>query len=230
VTVHPLRSGDLAFARRVYDWWGKHPGAYRAMIAVVTFGRSAALRRRAVSALGIDDGAIVLDLGCGIGPNLGLLEAEVGPSGRILALDYSDQALDEARRRARDAGWDNIDFIQGDAATIDVAPESIDGAIASLSLSAIPDAEGATAAVRRALRPRGRFVVLDVRPFEGAARLINPLTKPLFRYATNWHHDRDLVAILRSHFDAVEVESFNGRSVLLASATKPPGEAASYAV
>jgi ubiquinone/menaquinone biosynthesis C-methylase UbiE len=216
VAVIGQARGDLAFARTVYDWWGRHPGAYRAMIAGVTFGRSRRLRRRAVSALKLEEGGVALDLGCGIGPNLGMLEAEIGPSGRIIAVDYSDETLTEAEQRATVAGWENIEFLHGDAATIELAPGSVDAALASLSLSAIPDAEGAIATVRRALRPAGRFVVLDLQPFEGLARVINPLTKPVFGYATNWHHERDLIADLQRHFDAVDVEWFNGRSVFIA--------------
>ena len=56
--------------------------------------------------------ARVLDVGCGTGLSFGLLEAAIGPAGRIIAIEQSPDMMDVARRRVADNGWDNIKLIQ----------------------------------------------------------------------------------------------------------------------
>jgi SAM-dependent methyltransferase len=58
----------------------------------------------------------VLEIACGPGVNFPFLEEAIGPSGRLAALDYSEEMLAAARKRARIEGWHNIDFVHGDAA------------------------------------------------------------------------------------------------------------------
>ncbi len=216
-----MRPLDLAYGRRLYDWWGRHPGIYRAFATAAVFlGRERHLRRLAVEALDVDPGSAVLDLGCGHGPNFAQLEDALGPGGRLVALDYSEGMLGAARRRAETEGWLNIEFLRTDAAHAELAAESLDGALCTLALSAIPDHQRAIAKLRAALRPGARFVVLDANPLEGPARLLNPLIKPLFRYTTNWDYERDLPAALRGAFGRVEVRKFNAGSLFLAVATK----------
>ena len=63
-------------------------------------------------------------------------------------------------------------------------------------------------------------MVLDATPFAGRMRFLNPLIGPIFRRATNWDYEADLVAELRQEFDAVEVERFNLGSCFIATARR----------
>lgn len=94
-------SVDLEHGRRVYDWWGRHPRLYRAADGILYLGRRKRLRQLAVDALDLRRGEAVLDLACGPGPNFSLLEEAIGPSGRLVALDYSPKMLSAARERVR---------------------------------------------------------------------------------------------------------------------------------
>jgi ubiquinone/menaquinone biosynthesis C-methylase UbiE len=61
---------------------------------------------------GIDSGMRVLDLGCGAG-DVSMLAAElVGPEGSIVGIDRSQEVLNVAKERARDAGLRQISFVQ----------------------------------------------------------------------------------------------------------------------
>ncbi len=132
------------------------------------------------------------------------------------------EMLAAARWHARGEGWQNVEFVQGDAARTELPAESFDAALCTLGLSVIPDHQAAIARVRAALKGGGRFVVLDSRPgpLRGRGRLLNPALKPLFKYAYNADVDKDLVPDLERAFDAVAVEEFNGGSLFIAAARK----------
>lgn len=185
-------------------------------------GRERALRRAAAERIGLRRGDSVLDLGCGHGVNLALLEARVGPSGRVLALDYSAEMLATLRGRADKRGWRNVETIAADAATVELPQVSLDGALATLALSVIPDQEGAIRRVRDALKPGAALVVLDGTDFAGRARVLNPLIRAAFSRTANWDHRRDVPGALRDAFGDVQLETFNAGSIYLAVATRPP--------
>ncbi|MDE2394496.1 MAG: class I SAM-dependent methyltransferase [Burkholderiales bacterium] len=69
------------------------------------------LRSRAVAALELAPGATVLDLGCGTGLSLPLLEAALGRDGRIIGVEQCPEMLARARRRAAESGWGNLELI-----------------------------------------------------------------------------------------------------------------------
>jgi ubiquinone/menaquinone biosynthesis C-methylase UbiE len=169
----------------------------------------------------------VLELACGPGVNFRLLEGAIGTSGKLTALDYSEEMLAAARERARGKGWQNVELVQGDAACTELPAESFDAALCTLGLSVIPDHQGAIARVLAALKGGGRFVVLDGRPgpLRGRCRMLNPALKPLFRYVYNADVEKDLVRDLERAFDEVAVDDFNGGSLFIAAARKAAGPA-----
>ncbi len=213
---------DLVYGRRIYGFWGRHPSLYWAADWPLFVGNRAEIRQRAVEGLGLKGGEAVLELACGPGVNVPLLERAIGTSGKLTALDYSKEMLAAARWHARGEGWQNVEFVQGDAARTELPAESFDAALCTLGLSVIPDHQAAIARVRAALKGGGRFVVLDSRPgpLRGRGRLLNPALKPLFKYAYNADADKDLVPDLERAFDAVAVEEFNGGSLFIAAARK----------
>ena len=64
-----------------------------------------------VAQLPAHPGDAVLDVGCGTGLCLPLLQRKVGPSGTIVGIDASTQMLDLARARVTEHGWDNVRLI-----------------------------------------------------------------------------------------------------------------------
>jgi phosphatidylethanolamine/phosphatidyl-N-methylethanolamine N-methyltransferase len=218
---------DLADGRRIYGFWGRHPRLYWAGDWPIFFGRRAEIRRRAVDALGLKGGEAVLELACGPGVNFQLLERAIGTSGKLTALDYSQEMLAAARERARREGWQNVELVQADAARTQLPAESFDAALCILGLSVIPDHQAAIARVLAALKGGGRFVVLDGRPgpLGGRGRMLNPALKPLFRYVYNADVEKDLVPDLERAFDEVAVDEFNGGSLFIAAARKAAGPA-----
>jgi len=212
---------SLSYGERVYDWWGRHPLVYKALMKFVTFGRENRLRRRAVESLELSEGDTVLDLACGSGANFGLLRRAVGDEGRVVGVDYSEGMLRRARKRAKKRGWGNVELVRGDAARNAFRDGAFDGAVCTMSMSAIPDHESAMRNAHRSLKPGARLAVMDSADFGGVMRVLNPLIHLVFKYTTNWDYRKDIVGSLEDVFgdENVSVEWYNSESMYVAVAT-----------
>jgi ubiquinone/menaquinone biosynthesis C-methylase UbiE len=200
---------DLSSGKRIYDWLGRHPLIYKGIRWSVCFGHEDRLQRLAISALGLKKGGTVLDLACGAGVNQPFLVEAVGEMGRVIAVDYSDGMLAAAQAQALSKGWQNIEFRQSDASQMQLAPCSLDGALCTFGLSAMPGETDALHHIARALKPNASLVVLDAKSFTGWARMFNPMIGPLFKHTTNWNYEKDIVAVIREVFEHIELREFH---------------------
>jgi ubiquinone/menaquinone biosynthesis C-methylase UbiE len=140
-------------------------------------------RRRAVAALRLRPGDVVLEIGAGTGRNLPYLVEAVGPTGRVVAVDASPGMLAQAERLVQRCGWSNVELLHQDAAELDVS-ESLDGVLFSLSYSVIPDPRPALAAAWELLQPGARAVVMDLGLTTTAMRpVLAPIAKLLEKLA-----------------------------------------------
>ena len=62
-------------------------------------------------------GAIVADIGCGLGTS-SMLMAEQYPNSTIHAFDFHGPSIEEAKKRAIEKGLSNLEFFVSDAAEI----------------------------------------------------------------------------------------------------------------
>lgn len=206
--------------RRVYDWWSEHQDIYRVLVRLAFFGREREARRRALAALGLERGERVLDVGCGAGVNFDALVDRVGSRGTVVGIDYSRGMGDEARERARGTATPTV-VVRGDATTLPFPENSFDAAYATLSLSAMPDAERVIEGIHAVLRPGGRLAVMDARPFqEGLWRALNPLVAPVSTLTTNWHPEADVVGSIRRTFADSECWTTNAGTLYVAVGRK----------
>ena len=116
-------------------------------------------RPAAFDALRLAPGQIVLDLACGTGQNFDGLAERLGPAGRVVGLDASEGMLKKARARADRLGLEAA-LVHADATAAAYPP--VDAVLATLAFTALPDPDAAFAHALDALRPGGRFVLLDV--------------------------------------------------------------------
>jgi SAM-dependent methyltransferase len=103
-------------------------------------------------------GERVLDLGCGPGAVTLRTADAVGPSGRVDAVDISDEMLRLARARVADRGLGNVTFHNAGAEALPLPQHSADAVLAGLSLMFVPDRAAAAREIARVLRPGGRLV------------------------------------------------------------------------
>ena len=143
---------------RIYRFWAPN---YE-LANVYLLGQLPRFRRVAVDKLQLQPGAKVLDLSCGTGANFPLLEAEIGPEGRVVGLDYTPEMVAEARRRVEREGWENVELVEADAASFEL-DERFDAVIWMLAASVVPGWQLALERAAAHLKPGGRLVIADGR-------------------------------------------------------------------
>jgi cytochrome P450/SAM-dependent methyltransferase len=118
-------------------------------------------RRKAVAALNLKAGDVVLEIGAGTGRNLPYLVDAVGPNGTVNAVDASEGMLTEARKLIERRGWSNVQLLREDAAQLQL-DRDVDAVLFSLSYSVLPEPRPALARAWKLLRPSSRIVVMDM--------------------------------------------------------------------
>jgi ubiquinone/menaquinone biosynthesis C-methylase UbiE len=111
---------------------------------------------------GIKPGNSVLDLGSGAGNDCFVARALVGETGYVAGIDFTDAMIEKARENARNLGFTNVDFIQGDIENIPVRFGVVDVVISNCVLNLVPDKPKAFSEIYRVLKQGGHFCISDV--------------------------------------------------------------------
>jgi len=137
-------------------------------------------RKRAVDALNLHRGDTVVEISCGTGLNFPLLEEAVGPEGHIIGIDLTESMLEQANWKIKLRGWKNIRLLQGDAAAY-TFPDRIDGVFSAFAITLIPEYDDIIRKGAAALKPGGRWVVLDFRLPTNRLAFLAPLAAGIMK-------------------------------------------------
>ncbi|MDX6599032.1 MAG: arsenite methyltransferase [Gaiellales bacterium] len=110
----------------------------------------------------LHEGETVLDLGSGAGADVLISARRVGPSGKAVGLDMTDEMLELARANAAQAGVANAEFLKGYIEAMPLPDASVDVVISNCVINLSGDKPAVLREVRRVLRSGGRFAVSDV--------------------------------------------------------------------
>jgi len=114
-------------------------------------------RAAAVKALALESRDRVLEVGIGTGLNLPLYP----PTVRLTGIDLSEEMLDKAVERVQTLTMPNVTLKVMDATSMDFGDNEFDKALATYTISAVPDPVAVLREMRRVVRPGGIIVILN---------------------------------------------------------------------
>jgi phosphatidylethanolamine/phosphatidyl-N-methylethanolamine N-methyltransferase len=123
-------------------------------------------RAAAVKLLSLEPNDSVLEVGIGTGLNLPLYP----PTCRLTGLDLSQEMLDKAVDRGQTLAMPNVTLKVMDATSMDFGDNEFDKALATYTISAVPDPVAVLSEMRRVVKPDGIIVLLN--HFRSERRLI----------------------------------------------------------
>jgi phosphatidylethanolamine/phosphatidyl-N-methylethanolamine N-methyltransferase len=115
-------------------------------------GRAAAVRQ-----LDLKPNDVTLEVGIGTGLNLPLYP----PTSRLIGIDLSQEMLDKAVERVQTLAMPNVTLKVMDATALDFAENEFDKALATYTISAVPDPVAVLREMRRVVKPGGVIVILN---------------------------------------------------------------------
>ena len=114
-----------------------------------------------MSALEIPRGARVADLGSGTGYFTWRLAEQVGPTGKVLAVDIQQRMLDLTRETVTQHKLDNVEYVLATEKDPRLPERALDLVLIAYAFHEFADPGAIMDHVRRSLKPGGRVVILE---------------------------------------------------------------------
>jgi len=114
-------------------------------------------REQAMRLLDVKRNDHVLEVGIGTGLNLPLYPTHC----HITGIDLSEEMLENAQDKVIELGLNGVTLKVMDATVMDFGQSEFDSAVATYTISAVPDPVGVLREMRRVVKPGGSIVLLN---------------------------------------------------------------------
>ncbi|CAI0431067.1 unnamed protein product [Linum tenue] len=166
---------------------------------LLSLGQHRVWKRMAISWTGAKEKDTVLDICCGSGDLTFLLSEKVGPTGKVIGVDFSKEQLNVASSRQNSrwrACYESIEFVEGDATDLPFSNCQFDAITMGYGLRNVVDKKKAMQEMFRVLKPGGKASILD----------FNKSTKPFVASFQEWMIDNVVVPVATGYGLAEEYE------------------------
>jgi len=154
-TYADVRPTDRAIAERFYGDEGLRGPPEETILMALGVGNP-------VSRAALKPGETVLDLGSGGGLDCLLAARAVGPSGRVIGVDFLPEMIDRGSRAAIAAGFDTVGFVEAEIESLPLRDDTVDVVISNGVINLSPRKVRVLAEAFRILRPGGRLALVDL--------------------------------------------------------------------
>ena len=104
----------------------------------------------------------VLDLGSGSGTDAFCAALQVGPSGRVVGIDFTDEQIDKATRLGDRSGFAQVEFVEASIDALPFEDAAFDVVISNGVINLSPVKNRVFAEAARVLRSGGRLAIADI--------------------------------------------------------------------
>jgi ubiquinone/menaquinone biosynthesis C-methylase UbiE len=108
------------------------------------------------------EGMTVLDLGSGAGIDVFVAARLIGPTGRAIGIDMTEQMISRAEANREKLGIENAEFRHGEIENLPVDTRSVDRVISNCVINLVPEKAAAFKEIFRVLKVGGKFTVSDI--------------------------------------------------------------------
>ena len=126
-----------------------------------------AKRNEILAAIGLKPTDTIADIGAGTGLFTRLFASNLGPEGRVIAVDIAQKFLDHIELTCRGQGLRNVETLLCKEDSTELPPDSVDVAFICDTYHHFEFPQKTMTSLLKALKPGGRVVVIDFERIEG---------------------------------------------------------------
>ncbi|WP_186577807.1 demethylmenaquinone methyltransferase [Aquibacillus kalidii] len=146
---------------RVHNVFEKIYQRYDFMNSVISFQRHKVWRKDVMKHMNVKEGMSALDVCCGTGDWSFSLADSVGPKGKTVGLDFSQNMLSVAQQKLDQTNLGQLEFIHGNAMELPFEDNSFDFVTIGFGLRNVPDYQQVLKEMKRVVKPGGKVVCLE---------------------------------------------------------------------